>query len=160
MSDSTEAAIAYRYNSRNQCVRECRRINHGLFLIHSYGYDKAGNRTRRVLSPSKDSNRSPVEELYRYDAGNRLIELVKQGSVTALRMMLPEISYRTIERRILTTTSTTRSKQRHLMEISRSTTMMRRDCVMRWRKTGGWCSSFSIRRRSLLQRQREMSQTA
>ena len=46
-------------------------------------YDKAGNRTRRVLSPSKDSNRSPVEELYRYDAGNHLIELVKQGSVTS-----------------------------------------------------------------------------
>ena len=46
-------------------------------------YDKAGNRTRRVLRPSKDSNRSPVEELYRYDAGNHLIELVKQGSVTS-----------------------------------------------------------------------------
>ena len=46
-------------------------------------YDKAGNRTRRVLSPSKDSNRSPVEELYRYDTGKHLIELVKQGSVTS-----------------------------------------------------------------------------
>ena len=46
-------------------------------------YDKAGNRTRRVLSSSEDSNRSPMEELYRYDAGNHLIELVKQGSVTS-----------------------------------------------------------------------------
>ena len=44
-------------------------------------YDKAGNRTRRVLSSSEDSNRSPMEELYRYDAGNRMTELVKQGSV-------------------------------------------------------------------------------
>ena len=46
-------------------------------------YDKAGNRTRRLVHPVGNSNHPPVEELYRYDAGNRLMELVKQGSVTS-----------------------------------------------------------------------------
>ena len=46
-------------------------------------YDKAGNRTRRLVHPVGNSNHLPVEELYRYDARNRLIEFVKQGSVTS-----------------------------------------------------------------------------
>ena len=80
MSDSTGAAIAYRYNSRNQCVRERRRINDGLFLIHSYGYDKGGRLIQAVVSEeTAEGVKETSRTRYEYD---------KNGNCTHIR--LPE----------------------------------------------------------------------
>lgn len=49
VSDSTGAVVEYQYNSRNQCVRERKRVREDLFWIYRYAYDEAG-RMVSVLS--------------------------------------------------------------------------------------------------------------
>ena len=52
VSDSTGAVVEYRYNSRNQCVRERKKVREDLFQLYRYEYDEAG-RMVSILSFSE-----------------------------------------------------------------------------------------------------------
>lgn len=95
VKDSTGAVIEYRYNSRNQCIREKRKITEELFQLYRYVYDeggrlisvlsavqtpagiKNGGKTRYTYDPSGNCIRIQLPEggeiRREYDGADRLI---------------------------------------------------------------------------------------
>ncbi|MFR4350182.1 MAG: RHS repeat-associated core domain-containing protein [Roseburia sp.] len=84
VSDSTGAVVEYQYNSRNQCVRERRKVNETLFQIYRYVYDAAGRMVTAVSAtetPEGVKDRSKTRYAYDKNGNCTWIQLPEGGEI-------------------------------------------------------------------------------
>ena len=84
VSDSTGAAVEYKYNGQNQCVYEKRKLNDQLVQTFRYQYDAAGRMAAAVSSMDKpDGSRGVAETRYDYDKSGNItgITLPEEGKI-------------------------------------------------------------------------------